>query len=133
MYNTITAVAYLVRDPEIRTTTGGKKVVSLRVGISPSRAKTKCFIDVEYWDKTAEIAAEYLNKGREFLFTGELSMDSWEKDGEKKTKYFIRGRELQFLNSGKKDDDKDAPDGGGGEPASSGGAATNSDADDIPF
>ena len=127
MYNTITAVGYLVRDPEMRTTNGGKKVVSLRVGISPGRAKTKCFLDVEFWDKTAEIANEYLSKGREFLFTGELAMDSWEKDGQKRNKHYIVGRELKFLNSSKKED---GASGGGGQ-SNSGGDASNDD--DIPF
>ena len=72
MYNSITAAAYLVKDPEVRTTPTGKKVANLRVGISSSNAKTKCFIDVEYWDKTAEIVEKYLTKGREFIVQGEL-------------------------------------------------------------
>tara|TARA_R100000231_G_scaffold129628_1_gene101074 strand:- start:245 stop:535 length:291 start_codon:yes stop_codon:yes gene_type:complete len=79
MYNSITAAAYLVKDPEVRTTNNGKKVVSLRAGVSTSNAKTKCFVDIEYWDKTAEIAEKYLSKGREFIVNGELCMSSWEK------------------------------------------------------
>jgi len=105
MYNSITAVAYLVKDPEVRTTSNGKKVVSLRAGISTSIAKTKCFVDIEYWDKTAEIAEKYLSKGREFIFNGELCMSSWEKDGKNFSKYFIRGRDLQFLSSKKSEGD----------------------------
>jgi len=105
MYNSITAVAYLVKDPEVRTTSNGKKVVSLRAGISTSIAKTKCFVDIEYWDKTAEIAEKYLAKGREFIVNGELCMSSWEKDGKKFSKYFIRGRDLQFLSSKKSEGD----------------------------
>ena len=81
MYNSITAAAYLVKDPEVRTISSGKKVATLRVGISPQNAKTKCFVDVEYWDKTAELAEKYLTKGREFVVQGELCMSSWEKDG----------------------------------------------------
>ena len=105
MYNSITAVAYLVKDPEVRTTSNGKKVVSLRAGISTSIAKTKCFVDIEYWDKTAEIAEKYLSKGREFIVNGELCMSSWEKDGKNFSKYFIRGRDLQFLSSKKSEGD----------------------------
>lgn len=108
MYNSITAVGYLVKDPETRQLNGGKSVTRLRVGISPSNAKTKCFIDVEVWDKLSEIASKYLTKGREFVFSGELAMDTWEnKDtGKNQSKYFIRGNNIQFLNSGKKDDNK---------------------------
>lgn len=129
MYNTVTSVGYLVADPEVRHTKTGKTITKLRVGISPSRAKEKCFIDVEFWEKPAEIAAEYLKKGREFLFTGELAADSWEdkNGGGKRTKLYIRGKELQFLNSGKKDDDQNS---GGNSSQSS----NNSDDDDeIPF
>jgi|TARA_R100000315_G_C5126518_1_gene72269 single-strand DNA-binding protein len=123
MYNSITAAAYLVKDPEVKTISSGKKVATLRVGISPSNAKTKCFVDVEYWDKTAELAEKYLTKGREFVVQGELCMSSWEKDGKNFSKYFIRGKDMQFLAS-KKSEDKQTSDG-----------ETNSDSgsDDIPF
>ena len=62
MFNSITAAAYLVKDPEVRTTDTGNKVANLRVGISTANAKTKCFIDVEFWNKTAEIAEKYLDE-----------------------------------------------------------------------
>tara|TARA_R100000808_G_C2155517_1_gene168377 strand:+ start:19667 stop:20032 length:366 start_codon:yes stop_codon:yes gene_type:complete len=104
MFNSITAAAYLVKDPEVRTTDTGNKVANLRVGISTANAKTKCFIDVEFWNKTAEIAEQYLTKGREFMVQGELCMSSWEKDGKTFSKYYIRGKDLQFLSSGKKSD-----------------------------
>ena len=104
MFNSITAAAYLVKDPEVRTTDTGNKVANLRVGISTANAKTKCFIDVEFWNKTAEIAEQYLTKGREFMVQGELCMSSWEKDGKNFSKYYIRGKDLQFLSSAKKSD-----------------------------
>ena len=108
MFNSITAAAYLVKDPEVRTTDTGNKVANLRVGISTANAKTKCFIDVEFWNKTAEIAEKYLTKGREFMVQGELCMSSWEKDGKNFSKYYIRGKDLQFLSSGKKSDSDSA-------------------------
>ena len=104
MYNSITAAALLVKDPEVKTTSTGKKVANLRVGISSANAKTKCFIDCEFWDKTAEIAEKYLTKGREFILSGELCMSEWEKEGKTFSKYHIRGKDLQFLGSKKKDD-----------------------------
>ena len=120
MFNSITAAAYLVKDPEVKTTTTGKKVANLRAGISTANAKTKCFIDIEYWDKTAEIAEKYLTKGREFIVQGELCMSSWEKDGKTFSKYHIRGKDLQFLSSAKK---KDGDSDGNSE----------AEGDDVPF
>lgn len=125
MYNSITAAAYLVKDPEVRTTNNGKKVVSLRAGISTSNAKTKCFVDVEYWDKTAEIAEKYLSKGREFIVNGELCMSSWEKDGKKFSKYFVRGKDLQFLSSKKNEGDS--------ENSSNENGSSDVKGDDVPF
>ena len=104
MFNSITAAAYLVKDPEVRTTSTGKKVANLRAGISTANAKTKCFLAIEYWDKTAELAEKYLTKGREYVVQGELCMSSWEKEGKKFSKYHIRGKDLQFLSSAKKSD-----------------------------
>ena len=123
MYNSITAAAYLVKDPEVKTISSGKKVATLRVGISPSNAKTKCFVDVEYWDKTAELAEKYLTKGREFVVQGELCMSSWEKEGKNFTKYFIRGKDMQFLSS-KKSETKSGDETEGD---------SDSGSDDIPF
>ena len=104
MFNSVTAAAYLVKDPEVSHTKSGSKVVNLRAGISSANAKTKCFVDIEFWDKTAEIAEKYLTKGREFMVQGELCMSSWEKDGKNFSKYFIRGKDLQLLSSKKKED-----------------------------
>ena len=122
MYNSITAAAYLVKDPEVRTISSGKKVATLRVGISPQNAKTKCFVDVEYWDKTAELAEKYLTKGREFVVQGELCMSSWEKDGKNFSKYFIRGKDMQFLASKKSENKSDDS-----------GTDSSAESDDIPF
>jgi len=129
MYNSITAAAYLVKDPEVRTTSTGKKVVNLRVGISTANAKTKCFIDVEYWDKTAEIAEKYLTKGREFIVQGELCMSSWEKDGKNFSKYYVRGKDLQFLSSSKKSDSDSDSDSDSGSEAKK----TEESEDLVPF
>ena len=120
MYTSITAAAYLVKAPEVRTTPTGNKGANLRVGISSSNAKTKCFIDVEYWDKTAEIAEQYLTKGREFIVQGELCMSSWEKEGKSFSKYHIRGKDLQFLNNSKKSDDAETQ-------------TSNATAEEVPF
>ena len=122
MFNSVTAAAYLVKDPEVRNTKSGSKVVNLRAGISTANAKTKCFVDIEFWDKTAEIAEKYLSKGREFMVQGELCMSSWEKDGKNFSKYFIRGKDLQFLSSSKKS-----------ESESNGESSQNSEHEDVPF
>lgn len=101
MYNTITAAGYLVSDPETRNVSS-KKVCKLRMCISGNRAKEgeKLFIDVEMWGRQAEIADEYLKKGRSIIVNGELRRNSWENEGKKYTKDFITASSFQFLNTG---------------------------------
>lgn len=101
MYNTITAAGYLVSDPETREVSS-KKVCKLRMCISGNRAKEgeKLFIDVEMWGRQAEIANEYLKKGRSIIVNGELRRNSWENEGKKYTKDFITASSFQFLNTG---------------------------------
>lgn len=124
MYNTLVTVCHLVSDPELRSTPSGKSVCTMRVCVSDKDARDKAFIDVELWEKSAEIAAQYLKKGREVLINGSLCMSSWEKDGQKRSKHYIKAQGFKFLNTGggkKEDGDQDA-------------APANAGADeDIPF
>ena len=101
MYNSITAAGYLVSDPETREV-NSKKVCKLRMCISGNRAKEgeKVFIDVEMWGRQAEIADEYLKKGRSIIVNGELRRNTWESEGQKRQKDFISASSFQFLNTG---------------------------------
>jgi single-strand DNA-binding protein len=105
MYNTIIAIGHLVKDPETRVTNTGKSICTFRICISESNAKNKCFIDVETWEKTAEVCQKYLVKGREAMVEGELSMSAWTgKDGNAQSKMFIKGNKVKFLGGGQKSD-----------------------------
>jgi single-strand DNA-binding protein len=127
MYNTIIAIGHLVKDPETRVTNTGKSICTFRICISENNAKNKCFIDVETWEKTAEVCQKYLVKGREVMVEGELSMSTWTgKDGNAQSKNFIKGNKVKFLG------------GGGGQktekPAVAAAVAGSEDIDeDIPF
>ncbi|MBR2713999.1 MAG: single-stranded DNA-binding protein, partial [Kiritimatiellae bacterium] len=86
------------------------------------------FIDVDAWDKLAELCGQYLTKGRSILVEGRLQMDSWEKDGVKHQKLKVRASTIKFLPQG----DRLA---GGLKPVAEPVAASvpESDPDDIPF
>jgi single-strand DNA-binding protein len=113
MYNKIIGIGHVVKDPESRTTSTGKQVCTLRVCISDSQAKNKCFIDCECWDKLAEICVKFVKKGKEIMIEGELNMSSWTgKDGSTQTKPYIRADKVKFLNSAPKQEA-----GSEGEPA----------------
>ena len=63
------------------------------------------FYDVTMWKRLAEVAAEYLKKGRSVFVSGQLQQDRWEdeKTGQKRQKIRIVGQQMQFLGSGSKD------------------------------
>lgn len=110
MFNTIITLAHLVKDPEIKQTQSGKSVCTMRICVSENQAKTKCFIDCEAWDKTAEACAKFMKKGREIMVEGELCMSSWtNKEGATQSRHYIRANKVKFMNSPLKKDDGSGP------------------------
>ncbi len=131
MHNTIVGIGHLVADPTTQSTSSGKSICRMRMCISDSNSKTKCFIDLECWEKLGETCQQYLVKGRQIYFEGELSSSTWkDKDGVEKTKNFIRGTKVKFLSTGGgKKDDGETPT----KAAPKQQAAAADDDDDIPF
>ena len=80
------------------------------------------------WNKLAEIAAEFLLKGRPVLVSGRLSQDRWEDEatGQKRSKLRVVAETLQFLGSGSKDDAAPAPGPPAEEAAGAGGSGSRS-------
>ena len=67
------------------------------------------FVDVVLWARLAEIAGEYLKKGRPVFIEGRLQLDTWDdkQSGQKRFKLRVIGETMQLLGS--------RPSGGGGE------------------
>lgn len=120
-FNKVILVGNLTRDPEVRYTTGGTAVTDVGLAVnrvwtdrsSNERKEETTFVDVTLWGRTAEIAGEYLSKGRPCLIEGRLQLDQWEdkETGQKRSKLKVVGESLQLLG-GRGDD------GGGGRPSS---------------
>ena len=130
MHNTIVGIGHLVADPTSQSTSTGKSICRMRICISDTNSKTKCFIDLECWEKLGETCQQYLSKGRQIYFEGELSSSTWkDKEGVEKTKNFIRGSKVKFLsNGGARKDGEDSP----AKPQSAKQTSPAED-DDIPF
>ncbi len=85
--NRVTLMGRLDRDPETRTTSGGKTVVNFTIA-TEDRSGDKTYTSWHRcvaWGKTAESIGEYFSKGKAILAEGELRHRKYEKDGE--TKY----------------------------------------------
>ena len=79
-----------------------KTTFSLAVNRWDSKTKSEItdWFNVELWDKQAEVAGEYVKKGRQVALDGRLAVSNWTTpQGENRTRYLIRGNNLRLLGS----------------------------------
>jgi len=96
----LSGLCRLTRDPELKHIAGGTAVCDLSVAWDSGWGDNKkpVFLDATCWAKTAEVAAEFLEKGRQVLLTGELEMDTWgAPDGTRRSKHKMRVNKLELL------------------------------------
>ena len=107
-FNKVILMGNLTRDPDVRQTgAGGMKVARLGLAVNERRRDRSgqmqdvpVYVDVDAWDKLAELCGQYLAKGSPVLVEGRLQMDSWEKDGVKHQKLKVRASTIKFLPRG---------------------------------
>jgi single-strand DNA-binding protein len=155
--NKVIIVGNLGRDPEVRYTPNGSAVCNVSVATTRSwknkdsgdKSEETEWHRVVFYDKLAEIAGEYLKKGRSVYVEGRLKTRKWQdKDGVEKYTTEIIATDMQMLGSreGMGAGSPGADDGGGYErpapAARPAAAAANRPAaksgfsdmdDDIPF
>jgi single-strand DNA-binding protein len=121
--NKVILIGNLGRDPETRYTTGGDAVTNLNIATSETwkdkagekQEKTE-WHRVVLFGRQAEIAGEYLKKGRSVYIEGRLQTKKYtDKDGVEKYSTEIVGDRMQLLGS------KDGGSGGGDAEFSGGG------------
>lgn len=91
----------LTRDPEQRTTTSGKSVTSFSLAVDRVGQDDQAdFFDVTAWEKTGELVAQYLSKGRRCLVQGRLRQDSWDdkETGKKRSRVEVVAFDVTFLD-----------------------------------
>ena len=107
-FNKTILMGNITRDIELRYTPGGKAVCDIGLAVNEKRKSGEevMFIDCTLWEKTAELGAEYLAKGRQVLFEGRLKQDTWnDKDtGAKRSKIGLTVDKMVFV--GGKDDNQ---------------------------
>lgn len=133
MYNKVTLVGRLVRDPELRYTTSGKAVANFTIAVDRGFGKDKDggesqadFIKVSCWDKQAEFVSNYLKKGRLVLVDGSIRTGSYEKEGQKVYTTEVAANRVISLEKA------DRSEGGMSNPVEEV-FAPNIDDDDVPF
>ena len=104
-FNKVILMGNLTRDPDARATgSSGMKVARLGVAINERRRDRSgqlqdfpVFVDVDAWDKLAELCGQFLSKGSPVLVEGRLQMDTWEKEGVRHQKLKVRATTIKFL------------------------------------
>jgi single-strand DNA-binding protein len=114
MYQKLTIVGNLGRDPEMRYTPSGQAVTSFPVatnrtytGSDGNRVKETTWFRVSAWGKQAENCNNYLKKGSKVLIEGRLNSDPTtggpklfsRNDGTMGTSYEVTATTVQFLDS----------------------------------
>lgn len=122
-FNKVILLGNLTRDPQVRYTPGGTAVAEIGLAVnrswfdkqSNSRREETTFVDVTLWGRQAEVAGEYLSKGRPVLIEGRLQLDTWDdrETGQKRSKLKVVGENMTML-SGRGDSPRGGGGGGGG-------------------
>lgn len=120
--NKVILIGNLGQDPDVRYTAGGTAVANLRIATSESwrdkqtgeqRENTE-WHTVVLFGKTAEIASQYLKKGRQVYIEGRLQTRKWQdKEGNERYSTEVVANDMQMLGG--------AGGGGGGSASYDGG------------
>ena len=104
--NRVLLIGNLTRDPEVRSTPKGTSVADIGIAVNRvysaengEKKEETTFVDVTLWGRQAELAGQYLAKGRAVFIEGRLHLDAWDdrQTGQKRTRLKVICESLQFL------------------------------------
>jgi len=103
--NQVFLMGRLTRDPEQRTTTTGKIIVSFSIAVdrggqSAEGGDNADFFNINAWEKLGELVMQYLSKGRRVLVQGRLRQDRWDdkESGKKQSRVEVTATDVTFLD-----------------------------------
>lgn len=102
MYNKITLIGRLTKDPELRYTGNGKAVSRITIAVDRKYKdqdgnKQTDFIPIISWGKLAETVANYLVKGKLIAVDGSLEIRSYTENDIKKYIAEVIAVDITFL------------------------------------
>jgi single-strand DNA-binding protein len=104
-FNKITIVGYLGRDPELRYTPQGTALCKMSIATTEKRKNVAgemeehtTWFRVTAWGRQAELANEYLAKGRQVYVEGRLRLEEYtDREGQKRFSAEVSATDIQFL------------------------------------
>ena len=106
--NRVLLIGNLTRDPEVRYTPKGTAVADIGIAVNRvysgedgEKKEEVTFVDVTLWGRQAEVAQEYLKKGRQVFIEGRLQLDTWDdkQTGQKRSRLRVVAENMQMLGS----------------------------------
>jgi single-strand DNA-binding protein len=137
MVNKVILIGNLGRDPEVRSTPSGQSVANFTLATSRrwndrdgNKQEQTEWHRIVCWGRQAEVAGQYLTKGKQIYVEGRLQTRSWEdkQSGEKRYTTEVICENFQML--GRRDETSSGSYSSG---ASESSAAAEGPDDDIPF
>jgi single-strand DNA-binding protein len=106
-FNRIMIVGYLGRDPEIRYTPQGQAVCNFSIATTERRKDNTgelqdltTWFKITVWGRQAEVANQYLSKGKQVYVEGRLRQTEYtDREGMKRTTLEVNATDVQFLGS----------------------------------
>ncbi len=138
MVNKVILIGNLGRDPEIRSTASGTPVANMSLATNRqwkdrdgNPQELTEWHRVVVFGRQAEIAGQYLSRGRQIFVEGRLQTRSWEDRQTGETKYSTEVLCENFQMLGQREGAVEAPTALGAEPTTQ--TAPEPEGDDIPF
>ena len=143
-FNKVMIMGNITRDIELRATPKGTSVADIglacnrvRMGEDGQKIEEVTYVDVTLWGRQAELASQYLGKGKPVFIEGRLSMDTWtdKETGKQRSKLKVVGENMQFIggNTEKSATNRTANSHSQGSPAQHPGPMNDNLDNDIPF
>lgn len=103
-FNKIILVGNLGRDPELRYTPDGTPVCSFSMATTEKRKKdgessdVTTWFRVTLWRRQAEVASQYLTKGKSVYIEGRLRVEEYtDRDGKTRHSLEVTATDMQFI------------------------------------
>jgi len=107
--NVVTLVGRVGADPDMKYFESGKVMCRLRLAVNrrSRNSDEPDWFTLELWGKTAEVAGNYVKKGKQIAVKGSLKFDSWSdrNTGITRSSPIIQVDQLELLGSKRDADD----------------------------
>lgn len=109
--NNVVLIGRLTKDPEVRFTESGMAIANFTLAVNRMAKDEADFIRIVAFNKTAELAERFLNKGKQVAIQGRIQTGSYKnKEGQTVFTTDIIADRIEFIGNKEKEADTNFPD-----------------------